>query len=48
MAEQKAQKERQEAMEPDPEARFAVDITGDSYDGPEGALVTIVEAFDFA
>ncbi len=48
MAQQKAQQAQKDAQEPDPDARFAVNISGDHYDGPEGAPVTIVEAFDFA
>jgi hypothetical protein len=48
MNEQKAKEAEQAAREPDPAARFAVDITGNAYDGPVGAPVTIVEAFDFA
>jgi len=48
MAQQQAQQAQKAAREPDPNARFAVDITGDHYDGPEAAPVTIVEAFDFA
>jgi len=48
MAQQKAQRAQQEASEPDPNARFAVDITGDPMLGPPGAPVTIVEAWDFA
>ena len=48
MAQQKAQEEQREASEPDPAARFAVDIAGNQYDGPANAAVTIVEAWDFA
>lgn len=48
MAQQKAKDDEQAAQEPDPAARFAVDVTGSAYDGPAGAPVTIVEAFDFA
>ncbi len=48
MAQQKAQKAQQEASEPDPNTRFAVDITGDQMLGPANAAVTIVEAWDFA
>lgn len=48
----KAQQEAQEANEPDPNAVFAVNITGPlaagQVDGPNSALVTIVEAWDFA
>jgi hypothetical protein len=46
---QKAQREQEEASEPAPDAIFAVDITGDQVDGPRtGALVTVIEAWDFA
>jgi outer membrane murein-binding lipoprotein Lpp len=48
MEQQKAQEAQEAASEPDPNARFAVNIDGNSYDGPAGAGVTIVEAFDFA
>ena len=47
-AQQKAQQDEQDAKEPAPDAIFAVDITGDQVDGPDDALVTIVEAWDFA
>ena len=51
-AQQKAQQAQQEAQEPDPTAVFAVDIkenlAAGMYEGPLGAPVTIVEAFDFA
>jgi hypothetical protein len=51
-AQQKAQQAQQEASEPDPTAVFAVDIkenlAAGMYEGPLGAPVTIVEAFDFA
>jgi hypothetical protein len=49
---QKRQQEAQEAQEPDPNAVFAVDISkalaAGQVDGPNSALVTIVEAWDFA
>ena len=49
---QKAQEEQQSANEPDPNAVFAVDITGavnaGQTEGPSAALITIVEAWDFA
>ena len=49
---QKAEQDRQEANEPDPKATFAVDITGPlragQVDCSSSALVTIVEAWDFA
>ena len=48
MDQQKAQAAQQEAQEPDPNARFAVSIQGNSFEGPAGAPVTIIEAFDFA
>jgi hypothetical protein len=51
-AQQKQQQEAQEANEPDPNAVFAVDIAGPlkagQTEGPNNALVTIVEAWDFA
>ena len=49
---QKQQQQAQEDQEPDPNAQFAVDITpdikGGQVEGPAGACVTIVEAWDFA
>lgn len=49
---QKQQQAAQEANEPDPDAVFAVDIgpalAAGQVDGPANALVTIVEAWDFA
>jgi len=49
---QKQQQQAQEDQEADPNAQFAVDITpdikGGQVDGPAGACVTIVEAWDFA
>jgi len=49
---QKAQAEQQERNEPDPEAVFAVDIAPDlklgQVEGSSSALITIVEAWDFA
>lgn len=51
-AQQKQQQEQQEASEPDPTAVFAVDISGPlqagQVEGPNSAMVTIVEAWDFA
>lgn len=51
-AQQKAQAERAQREEPDPDAVFAVDIANDvkigAVEGPPSALVTIVEAWDFA
>jgi len=51
-AQQKAQQEQQEASEPDPTAVFAVDISGalkaGQTEGPNSAIITIVEACDFA
>ncbi|TMQ18309.1 MAG: hypothetical protein E6J91_08240 [Deltaproteobacteria bacterium] len=48
----KAQAEQQRREEPDPDAVFAVDIAPDlklgQIEGPAGAPVTIVEAWDFA
>jgi hypothetical protein len=49
---QRAQVEQRERDEPDQEAVFAVDIASDvklgQVEGPSNALVTIVEAWDFA
>jgi hypothetical protein len=49
---QKAQQQRAQRDEPDPDAVFAVDIAPDvklgEVEGPATALVTIVEAWDFA
>jgi len=49
---QKAQQEQQEASEPDPDAVFAVDISkplaAGQVEGPANALITIVEAWDYA
>lgn len=47
-AQQKQQREAQEATVPAPDAVFAIDVTGDPYDGPAGAAVTLVKAYDFA
>lgn len=51
-AQQKAQQERAQREDPDPDAVFAVDITPDvklgQVEGSPQALVTIVEAWDFA
>ena len=50
-AQQKAQQERAQREEADPDAMFAVDVTPDvklgEVEGPASALVTIVEAWDF-
>ena len=50
-AQQKAQQQHGRPGEPDPNAVFAVDISPDlaagQVDGPNDALVTIVEAWDF-
>ena len=48
MDQQQAQEAEQAASEPDPDARFAVTVANNDYDGPAGAPVTIIEAFDFA
>ena len=48
MAQQKAQEAQRAASEPDPTARFAVDVTGNFTHGPPTAAVTIIEAWDFA
>ncbi|MBA3393909.1 MAG: hypothetical protein H0T89_14780 [Deltaproteobacteria bacterium] len=49
---QKQQAEQQERSEPAPDAMFAVDITENvklgMVEGPNAALVTIIEAWDFA
>lgn len=51
-AQQKAQQDRAQREEPDPDAVFAVDIAPDvklgQVEGPASAPVTIVEAWDFA
>jgi hypothetical protein len=51
-AQQKAQQDRAQREDPDPDAVFAVDIAPDvklgMVEGPTNALVTIVEAWDFA
>jgi hypothetical protein len=49
---QKAQAERAQREDPDPDAVFAVDVAPDvklgEVEGPSTALITIVEAWDFA
>jgi hypothetical protein len=49
---QKKQQEAQEAQEPDPDAVFAVDVSkavaAGQVEGPNSAIVTVVEAWDFA
>lgn len=49
---QKAQQERAQREDPDPDAMFAVDVAPNvrlgMVEGPKQALVTIVEAWDFA
>jgi TolA-binding protein len=51
-AQQKVQQERAQRDEADPDAVFAVDIAPDvklgQVEGPANALVTVVEAWDFA
>ena len=51
-AQQKAQQQAQQQSEPAPDAVFAVDISQNVkaglVEGPAGATVTIVEAWDFA
>src|SRR5438132_13379229 len=51
-AQQKAQQQQQEAQEPDPTAVFAVNVSENvamgMVEGPIGAPITIVEAWDFA
>jgi protein-disulfide isomerase len=46
-AQQEGQRRQQEEQEPDPNARFAIDVSGSPANG-KPALVTIVEGFDFA
>jgi len=48
MEQQNQQKQAQAASEPDPNTRFAVSVGASAFDGPAGAAVTIIEAFDFA
>jgi protein-disulfide isomerase len=45
---QKQQREAQEATVPAPDAMFAIDVSGDPFDGPADAPVTLVKAYDFA
>ena len=49
---QRAKQEQQEASEPDPDAVFAVDVSkpiaNGQVEGPANALITIIEAWDFA
>jgi len=49
---QKQQQQRAQREEPDPDAVFAIDVAPDvklgEVEGPNSALVTIVEAWDFA
>jgi outer membrane murein-binding lipoprotein Lpp len=51
-AQQKQQMEQREANEPDDSAVFAVDISkalaNNQVEGPNSAIVTVVEAWDFA
>ena len=51
-AQQKAQQQAQQQSEPAPDAVFAVDVSQNVkaglVEGPAGAAVTIVEAWDFA
>ena len=51
-AQQKAQADRAQREDPDPDAVFAVDVAPDvklgEVEGPSTALITIVEAWDFA
>ncbi|MBS1120601.1 MAG: oxidoreductase [Deltaproteobacteria bacterium] len=51
-AQQKAEKDAEEAREPAPDAMFAVAVANDvkagQVEGPPTALVTVVKAFDFA
>lgn len=51
-AQQKKEQDARDAGDPDPNAVFAVDISGPlragQVEGPNSALVTIVEAWDFA
>jgi hypothetical protein len=43
-----AQRAEEERGTPAPDAIFAVGIDGNSFDGPAGAPITLVEAWDFA
>jgi hypothetical protein len=49
---QKQQQQQQQRQEPDPDAVFAIDVAPDvklgEVEGPNTALITIVEAWDFA
>jgi protein-disulfide isomerase len=45
---QKQQREAQEASVAAPDAMFAIDVSGDPFDGPADAPVTLVKAYDFA
>jgi hypothetical protein len=51
-AQQKAQQQQQQREEHAPDAVFAVDISSNvksgMFEGPPGALVTVIEAWDFA
>lgn len=51
-AQQKAQQQQQQRSEPAPDATFAVDVghnvKGGLVEGPQQALVTVIEAWDFA
>lgn len=48
MAQQQAQQDAERRKAPAEDVRFAVSIEGNQFEGPAGAPVTIVEAFDFA
>lgn len=48
MEAQQGEAAEQAAREPDPDAMFAVDVSGNQFEGPADAAVTVVEAFDFA
>jgi protein-disulfide isomerase len=43
-----AQQQRPQRREPDRSKVYAVDITGDGFDGPADAKVTLVKAYDYA
>jgi protein-disulfide isomerase len=48
MEQQKKEMAERAAREPDPNARFAINIEGNDFEGPAGAAVTIIKAYDFA
>ncbi len=44
----KQQQQQQERSVPAPDAVFAINVNSNSFDGPAGAPVTVIEAWDFA